>query len=265
MAEAKKLAPSALERLFLEERMRDTYQLPKRKTLDADWQSEVLKHPPGWKEFARIFPLADITAAISRWSGASWGRASNRLETTVAAMVKQAGEKDFADLADFLDGSGRMGKVLSQETGYLLRNAQGLILREVEGLLSGGATQRPWMQLSYLLALEATDRFSEVTPNKFFERLDLTVTWAEKSGDSACVAKANALRERLISRFSAPDPSYSGSGDSESSLLDLLADALEGLKGAAEKNSGGFGGSRKSRNKSSSKKASDNDQPDLFL
>jgi len=262
MAEAEKLAPSALERLFLEEKLREAYRLPKRKTLDADWRKDVLGRPPGWEEFARIFPLADFTEAISRWSGASLGRAMERVETTVTAMIKQATDKDFAGLADFLESTASSRKGLNDDTGQLLRRSLHRIRGEVVVIMTGRTLNRIWLQLAYLLSLEASDELMRVSQNEFFEQLDQIINEAENTGETVCLAKAKALRERLKSRFGEPDPFDFEPGGSSPSLEDMLADAMKLMQDEAEEI---YGASGKSAKKSAAKKRVGGDQMDFPL
>ncbi len=276
MADAEKLAPSALERLFLEENLRDAYRLPQPKSLALDWHAQVLKEPPSWEEFARIFPLADFTGAILPWGATTWDRAVKRLGMTVAAMVCNASDKDLAGLADFLEGTERLRKGLSRDIDDLFPLTLRRILNEIEAIKTPKLKPRPWLQLAILLALEASGRVQTLSPTTFFKRLNLIITQAEKSGDSALVAKARALDARVKCRFQAPDSdefydpddSYDpfdsfdpGQEKLPPSLMDMLADAMKSMAEEAQKVHGGSG---KSGRNSASKRRGGSNPFDFF-
>ncbi len=256
LAAAEKLAPSALERLFLEEKLREAFRLPQRKSLEPEWRAQVLKRPPDWKDFARIFPLADFSGAFSLWSDASWGRSVKKLDLLISAMVKPATEKHFPPLTDFLEHSGRLLSELGEDSRDLLEGALETILMQIEGRMTAGPVAGLWLQLTYLLALEASGRFVRVSRTAFFERLDQIIAHAEKSGESACLTKARALRERIASEFETPDSHDSRPSGPPPDLVDMLADVLESMK----ENRGGSG---KSGKKSTSRNRG-GDQMDFF-
>jgi tetratricopeptide (TPR) repeat protein len=253
LAEAARLAPSTMERLFLEEKLREAYRLPKRKTLDSEWHKHVQQRPPGWEEFARIFPLADFSGAISPWSDASWERSTNRLDMLVSAMIRQATDKDFAGLADFLERAERLQSPLESDSYELFQETLDTILRQLEGIiLTAGPSSHTWLHLTYLLALEVSGGFKRVSPEGFFQRLDLITSHAEKSGDTALLAKARSLRGRMENQSGAPDPYDCGPGGPPPSLMDMLADAMNSMEDEVAKI---YGSSRKPASKPASKPA----------
>jgi len=264
LADAEKLAPSPLERLFLEEKLREAYRLPKRKTLEADWRREVLKRPPDWEAFARLFPLADFSGAIEPWSNASWERSAKRLDELIATMIKKATDKEFVDLANFLERTGQLSSALGEDSRELLSNALDRILMQVEIVMESENMPRPWLQLAYLLALESSRAFLRIPQNVFYGRIDKVIALTEESGNSACLARARALRDRMTSTYRTSDPADTddpfdiGPTDAGRSMLDRLADALDAEMEEIH------GKSRKSPNKSASKKHGDGNQMDLF-
>ncbi len=258
LAEAEKMAPSPMERLFLEEKLREAHRLPKRKTLDAEWLTEVQQRPPGWEVFARIFALAGFSQVISPWSDASWNRSTKRLDLLVKAMIKQATNNDLAGLADFLEQAERLQNPLDRDSSELLRETLGTILSQIELKMTVSVPSRPWLHLVYLLALEATRGFLRLDPGGLFERIDLIVKHAEKSGDSACKTKAEALRARMKSRTGGPSPFDFGPGGPPAELLDMLTNAAMAMQDEADEIYGTSG-------KSASKKRGGGDQMELFL
>ena len=262
MAAAEKLAPSAVERLFLEEKLREAYRLTKRKTLDTDWRREVLKRPPGWEAFARLFQLAEFSGLISPWSIASWNRSVKNLDVLVSAMIENATDKDLADLADFLERAERLTNALDKDSRDLLRQALRSILKRVEIVIDSKKQPRPWLHLANLLALEASGAFMGISQTMFYGRLDQIIAMTEKSGDPTCLAKARALHDRMTSKYREPD-SFDDDESSPPSLLDMLADAMNSMDVGADDIHGNS--AKGSAKKPASKKPASGDQMDFLL
>ncbi len=75
-----------------------------------------------------------------------------------------------------------------------------------------------------------------VSQTIFYGRLDQIIARTEKTGDSACLAKARALHERMTSKYRVPDP-YDDDSEpdgSPPSLMDMLADAMNSMDVGAE-------------------------------
>ena len=198
MADAGRMAPSLIERLFMEDSLVSVYRLELRQDWQREWMEALAGTSWGWRSFSNAMDLMAFTSQIKGWG---W-RENNRAGIGLLAMLKELlGKnlsKDLDGLLDFLDHIESPQKGLTEHAKHLF----GLCTRDLsdgleQAVRSGKKKLDPRLSLAHLMLQIRSGNHLYASNDRVMKSLQAVATTATDLGMPAVVARVAKLCERL--------------------------------------------------------------------
>ena len=197
-AEAVRLAPSTVERLFMEDSLAAAYRIELRAEWAGEWTAELKRGEFGWGVFSNALDLLAFVSNVKGWGWRENTRAGDWLLDALGVLLGGNSPKDPDGLLVFLDHWDLLQKGLTEHASHLFA----LCLNELsQGLArSAPAGKRkvdPRLRLANLMLVVRGRGHLYLRKDKFLPDLDIVAKDAAALGMTAVVARVKALRERL--------------------------------------------------------------------
>ena len=217
-AEAVRLAPSTVERLFLEDSLAAAYRVEPRAEWESEWKAELQCGEFGWGVFSNALDLLAFFSQVKGWGWRENTRAGDWLLNTLDVLMSGKLPKDPDGLLVFLDHWDLLKKGLTEHAEHLFE----LCLNELSiGLAraapAGKRKVDPRLRLANLMVVMHGRGSVYLLTETFLPDLEMVAKDAAALSMTAVVARTKALRERLEkternSAFQEPDDDWDESG-----------------------------------------------------
>lgn len=209
--DAARLAPSAVERLFLEESLAAAYNLKTPKTWTKLWKEALEAASPDWAMLARMLDLLGFVVKV-RGKELEGRQCGKRVLEFFVMLLRQDLGKDPDGLLGFLDyvaasfNDRKYPAVATRAT--CLRGVWARLDRMVEKSVNR-AQLDPRVRLANLIAAELIDHHYLTGQEAFLDELEAVVTAAAAAGMTAVEARAKAMLNRWDKDHSSDHSGYS--------------------------------------------------------
>ena len=250
-ADAVRLAPSPVERLFLEDSLAAVYHIEPRTEWEGEWTAELKRGEFGWGVFSNALDLLAFFSKVKGWSWRENTRAGDWLQNVLDGLLVGKLPKDPDGLLVFLDHWDLLKKGQTEHAEHLFA----LCMNELSNRLgrSAPAGKRkvdPRLRLANLMVIIHGRGSLYLRKDKFLPDLEMVEKDAAALGMTAVVARVKALRERLEkternavfqerdddwdengfeSAFDAGDDDLPTEGEELKELTEAYADAVQNM------------------------------------
>lgn len=197
-AEALRLAPSTVERLFLEDSLAAAYRIAPRADWESEWEAELQRGGFGWGIFSNALDLLAFASQIKSWGWRENSRAGVWLLEALGVLLGGNPPQDPDGLLVFLDHWDSLQKGLTDHARHLFGLCMNEISHELEQSAPAGKRKvDPRLRLANLMLVVRGRGHLYLPKDKFLQDLDTVAKDAAALGMAAVVARVKALRERL--------------------------------------------------------------------
>jgi len=197
-ADAASMAPSPLERLFVEDSLAAVYRLKPRQNWHLEWNAALKGGALSWAVFSELLSLHAFITHISDWTKGMNARACTWVLDTLAILLGKDLKKDPAGLLAFLDHTAVPPKNLTEHAKEVLALCMRDLVDELEIHADPGKrTLDPRLRMAALIMCERSGNCYYLPRPKFMKDLDGVAADAAASGMPEVVARAKAMRERM--------------------------------------------------------------------
>ena len=207
-ADAQRLAPTPIERLFFEEAIVEAYGLKERKTFNREWRDAMRSSAPGWAALTGLFESLFYLNKTVGWESAKAVHADARVLAVLSQHTKTYLKEDPDGVLKFIDFLNAQPQGMPRP----LMAVVSLCLRELVRAFGTSATPRkrkvdPRLRLANLILSHASASLLFSPMDKLLKDLKVVADDAAALGLTAAVARAEALRHAIenppASNFSA--------------------------------------------------------------
>jgi hypothetical protein len=199
-ADAERLAPSQLERLFLENALAPIYKIKPQGSWLRDWNAASHGACLGWSELSKLLALLEFIQQVNAGKNQDRTQGSAHWLQVSHALLDQDLDKDPDGLLTFLEQSvSRAARRESPAPNALDRCLMDLEIKLDKKIKSRKKRKKvdPRLQLARLRLLELTGNYQFTSKEGFFDDLDEAAADAAKLGMAAVVGQLEAIRIRM--------------------------------------------------------------------
>ena len=216
--DAERLAPSAVERLFLEDLLAAVYRIDPRAEWEGEWTAELKRGEFGWGVFSNALDLLAFISQVKGWGWRENTRAGDWLQNVLDGLLVGKLPKDPDGLLVFLDHWDLLKKGLTEHAEHLFALCMNELSNRLERAAPAGKRKvDPRLRLANLMVIILGRGSLYLRKDKFLPDLEMVAKDAAALGMTAVVARVKALRERLEKTerntvFQEPDDDWDENG-----------------------------------------------------
>ncbi len=217
-ADAERLAPSTVERLFLEDSLAAVYRIEPRADWEGEWTAELKRGEFGWGVFSNALDLLAFISKVKGWGWRENTRAGDWLLNVLDGLLVGKLPKDPDGLLVFLDHWDLLKKGLTEHAEHLFALCMNELSNGLERSAPAGKRKvDPRLRLANLMVIMHGRGSLYLRKDKFLPDLEMVAKDAAALGMTAVVARVKALRERLEkternAAFQEPDDDWDENG-----------------------------------------------------
>jgi len=232
--DAIRLAPTAVERLFLEDLMALIYSCKPRKEWKREFEESLEVADVTWECFARLIELANFSTMIRGWNKKAEARAEHLLAEALGELMRNQAAGDPSGLLDFVANSSGLAKSLTEAGFNLFKRAMRILSTRLGPAIRTGKWKKvdPRLTLARLLMAELSNEWWSLDEDRFLREIRNVVKGAKAAGMDEVVSRVEAMQARVeaaMDDYDAPFGSAEdfadgdfGAGNPMSSLLDVV-------------------------------------------
>jgi hypothetical protein len=201
-ADASRLAPSPLERLFLEDSLAAIYKVKVAGSWQKSWQEALGGTSLAWNVLTKLLDLNDFAAQIHDGGKEQRARGA-RVQEVLGHLLSQGLDKDPDGLLVFLEDSAHLAKDRESTGASLLRRCLRDLCDALEGEVDTGRKRKkadPRLRLAALMSLEITGSYLYTDKAGFFRDLVEVAADAAALEMNGAATRAEAMLKRMSER-----------------------------------------------------------------
>ena len=217
-ADAARLAPSPIERLFLEDALAATYRVKVAGTWKKSWNEASGAASQTWGIVVKLLELSGFVAQIQGGVRQSWTRSGEKVLEVLHLLLGQGLDKDPDGLLGLLED---LAKPV-QDPNSPAVDIRNLCLRDLcdalDALMEKQGRRKktdPRLRLAYLMSLEITGSYLYTPKATFFKDLAVVVADAAALGMERVAARAEAMLKRMKERENDGHEDYDDDDDDD--------------------------------------------------
>ncbi len=197
-ADAVRLAPSTVERLFLEDSLAAAYRITPRPDWLGEWKAALKCGGFSWGDFSNALDLLDYASRVKGWGWRDNNRAGNWLLGVLAALLGGNSPKDPDGLLVFLDHWDLLRKGLTEHANHVFgRCMSELSYGFARSAPAGKRKVDPRLRMANLMLVVRGRGHLYQRKGKLLLDLDIVAKDAAALGMAAIVGRVKALREQI--------------------------------------------------------------------
>jgi len=197
-ADAASMAPSALERLFVEDSLAAVYRLKPRQEWSREWNAALKGGALSWPVFSELLALHAFISHIGDWTNGMNARACTCVLEALSILLGKDLNKDPAGLLAFVDHTAVPPRGLTEHAKQMFALCMRDLIDGLDAHVDPGKRKLdPRLRLAALITCERSGNCYYLPRPKFMKDLDGVAADAAANGMPEVVARAKAMRERL--------------------------------------------------------------------